>query len=88
MQAVPQNIKVMRYHSLMIDMDKPFPEQLKITAEVEENSETVKSNGREIMALRHSTLPIYGVQFHPESFATELGEQIAHNFINIIKNQK
>lgn len=84
---IPQKTEVMRYHSLMIDPDKPIPENLIILAEVEKVSETVRANGREIMAVRHASLPIYGVQFHPESFATELGDLIANNFVNIIKNQ-
>lgn len=83
--GMPQSIEVMRYNSLMIDTDGNMPPELIITAEVDERAKTVETNGREIMAFRHNSLPIYGVQFHPESFATELGDKIASNFINIVK---
>lgn len=86
-KAVPQNVEVMRYHSLMIDTDKPLPDELIITSEVRSSNETVKANGREIMSFRHKALPIYGVQFHPESFATELGDKMAENFITSIQRQ-
>lgn len=85
---IPKNIEVMRYHSLMIDTDKPFPDSLIITCEVSADSDSVKANGKEIMAIEHKDLKIYGIQFHPESFATELGEQIAENFIQIVKAKK
>ena len=39
-------------------------------------------NGKELMALEHKKYPIYGVQFHPESFATKYGDQLIVNFIN------
>lgn len=85
---VPDGVNVMRYHSLMIDMDKPFPEELDIFAETGPGSETVAKNGREIMGIAHRQYPIYGLQFHPESYATELGSTIAENFIDIIKRSK
>ncbi len=89
LKGVPDNIKVMRYHSLMVDMDKPFPDELIIFAEVNPAAETVSKNGREIMGIAHKNHPIFGLQFHPESYATELGSIIAANFIDIIKrNQK
>lgn len=85
---IPDGIDVMRYHSLMIDDSYPIASELKITAEVVPESRTVKVNGREIMALEHISLPIYGVQFHPESFASEMGGQIAKNYIDIVKRHK
>lgn len=88
LKNIPQQTEVMRYHSLMIDCKKPFPGDLLITAEVDEKTDTVIANGREIMAIKHKSLPIYGVQFHPESFATELGDRIAKNFVDIILRQK
>ena len=51
-----------------------LPACLEVTAETEEG---------EIMGLRHRELPIYGVQFHPESIATEHGMQILRNFLNL-----
>ena len=62
-----------RYHSLIINKDN-FPEELEIIAETD--------NG-EIMAVKHSLYNIYGVQFHPESILTEVGETIIKNFLNI-----
>lgn len=88
MKNIPDKINVMRYHSLMIDMEKPFPDEIEIFAEVDQASPTVAQNGREIMGIVHKQYPIYGLQFHPESFATELGSIIAGNFVDIIKQAK
>ncbi len=65
-----------RYHSLVIEK-KSLPECLEVTAW------TQKQNGDmdEIMGVRHKTLPIEGVQFHPESILTEFGHHLLHNFI-------
>lgn len=60
-----------RYHSLIVERET-FPDCLEITAETAEG---------EIMALRHKTLPIEGVQFHPESIMTESGKRLLRNFI-------
>lgn len=70
--AVPQNIQVMRYHSLVADRET-LPECLTITA-------TSNDTG-EIMGLRHKKYPVEGVQFHPESFATLAGKAILSNFL-------
>jgi len=61
-----------RYHSLVAERGS-LPKELKITAELE--------NGI-IMGIEHETHPIYGVQFHPESIATENGMPIIQNFLN------
>lgn len=60
-----------RYHSLLIERET-CPEVLEITAETEEG---------EIMAVQHRKLPVWGVQFHPESLATEDGKKILENFL-------
>lgn len=74
-KGLPQNLKVMRYHSLTAKADK-IPDCLEVTAEV------AGENGKgEIMGLRHKAYPIEGVQFHPESFATQGGKQILSNFL-------
>jgi anthranilate synthase component 2 len=86
--GVPDGVDVMRYHSLMVDMDKPFSDELEILAETDPASASVRENGREIMGLSHKEYPIYGLQFHPESYATEQGSRIAGNFIDIIKRIK
>ncbi|MGI6454546.1 MAG: anthranilate synthase component II [bacterium] len=65
-----------RYHSLLVDRGK-FPDSLKITAETEQG---------EIMGLRHRELPIYGVQFHPESILTVEGKRLLGNFLKILEN--
>lgn len=69
---LPQNLEVMRYHSLVANR-QTLPECLQITAESKDT--------KEIMGLRHKTYPIEGIQFHPESFATEGGKQILKNFL-------
>ncbi len=70
---IPQGIDVMRYHSLIAD-EKFLPDCLKISASSIDTGE--------IMGLRHKEYPIEGIQFHPESFATETGKQILSNFLN------
>ena len=67
-----------RYHSLVIDKET-LPECLEITAWTEQ------SDGRvdEIMGVRHRTLPIEGVQFHPESILSEHGHQLLKNFLDV-----
>jgi len=74
-KGLPQNISVMRYHSLIVDKNS-LPENLEITAE------SLDTN--EIMGLRHKEypkVPLEGIQFHPESFATEGGMQMIANFL-------
>lgn len=70
--GLPQEIEGMRYHSLTADR-KSLPKSLIITAESKDTGE--------IMGLRHKTYPIEGIQFHPESFATEGGKIILQNFL-------
>lgn len=69
--GLPNPMQATRYHSLLVER-KSFPSCLKITAETEEN---------EIMGLAHKNLPVWGVQFHPESLATEQGIRILENFL-------
>lgn len=71
---LPQGLEVMRYHSLIADPDN-LPPDLEVTAYVQTNPD-------EIMGLRHKKYPIEGVQFHPESFATEGGKVILNNFLS------
>lgn len=68
---VPQQTIVTRYHSLAVKRET-LPSVLEITAETAEG---------EIMALRHRTLPIEGVQYHPEAILTEHGKMMIRNFI-------
>jgi para-aminobenzoate synthetase component 2 len=64
-----------RYHSLIVK-NETLPDCLEVTAWTDEN---------EIMAIRHKTLPIEGVQFHPESIMTSFGKDLLKNFINQYK---
>lgn len=73
-RELPQDIEVMRYHSLVAE-ESSLPSCLEITSRV--NSDEAK----EIMGLRHKEFPIEGIQFHPESFATEGGMKMIENFI-------
>lgn len=68
-EGVPQNVNVARYHSLIIDDISP---ELEIIATAKEIP----------MAIKHKSYPVYGVQFHPESFMTEYGDKIMTNFLN------
>jgi anthranilate synthase/aminodeoxychorismate synthase-like glutamine amidotransferase len=70
-KGMPQNFAATRYHSLLVER-ATFPAALEITAETAEG---------EVMGLRHRSLPIWGVQFHPESIATEGGIKILENFL-------
>jgi anthranilate synthase component II len=70
---IPQAIQIMRYHSLMVE-SKSLPETLEITA-------TTHDTEKEIMGLRHKHYPIEGIQFHPESFATQEGNTMLKNFL-------
>ncbi len=69
---LPQKLEVMRYHSLVVDPNS-LPNCLEIS------SKSLDSN--EIMGLRHTKYPIEGIQFHPESFATEGGKEMLANFL-------
>ena len=69
---LPDEFEVGRYHSWVVAKEN-FPETLEITS-VDENGE--------IMSLRHRTLDVKGVQFHPESVLTPFGKKILENWIN------
>lgn len=68
---IPSPFVVARYHSLIIE-EGTLPPELEVTARTPEG---------EIMAVRHRTYPIEGVQFHPESIITEYGKQLLSNFL-------
>ncbi len=72
-RGLPQAFPATRYHSLLVERSS-FPKDLEITAETAEG---------EVMGLRHRTLPIWGVQFHPESIATPCGMKILENFLEL-----
>lgn len=85
-QGLPQDIEIMRYHSLMVKADT-LPECLTVTSVVSNEAYADQDlmvgvkNGEEIMGIRHTQYPIQGVQFHPESFATEGAKRLLSNFL-------
>jgi anthranilate synthase/aminodeoxychorismate synthase-like glutamine amidotransferase len=73
--GLPNPFTATRYHSLIVQ-ESTLPETLVATAWVDDGT---------IMGLRHASLPIYGVQFHPESIATAHGHDILRNFLNLAR---
>jgi anthranilate synthase component 2 len=71
--SLPDPFTATRYHSLVAERSS-LPNSLKITASSDDDAE--------IMALEHASAPIAGVQFHPESIASDHGAQIFHNFLD------
>ncbi|MGD9744520.1 MAG: aminodeoxychorismate/anthranilate synthase component II [Dongiaceae bacterium] len=70
---IPSPFTATRYHSLVVD-PATWPAALEQTAETEDGV---------VMGLRHRTLPVFGVQFHPESIASEHGHRLLGNFLRI-----
>ncbi|MBF0247868.1 MAG: aminodeoxychorismate/anthranilate synthase component II [Alphaproteobacteria bacterium] len=77
-RGIPSPITCTRYHSLMVAREG-LPDCLEITAE---------SADGVIQGLMHKTRPVFGVQFHPESIASQHGHDIIRNFIDIARNRK
>ncbi|AHD00781.1 anthranilate synthase component II [Leisingera methylohalidivorans] len=73
--GLPSPFEATRYHSLVVERDS-LPDCLEITAELEDGT---------IMGLQHKDLPIHGVQFHPESIASEHGHALLKNFLDVMK---
>ncbi|MES2847235.1 MAG: aminodeoxychorismate/anthranilate synthase component II [Pseudomonadota bacterium] len=74
-KGLPSPFMATRYHSLIVDR-ATLPDCLEVTAWLDDGT---------IMGLRHRTLPIEGVQFHPESIASEHGHQLLGNFLDMAK---
>ncbi len=72
-KGLPSPFRATRYHSLVVER-ATLPDVLEITAELEDGT---------IMGLQHRELPIHGVQFHPESIASEHGYKMLQNFLDI-----
>ncbi len=72
-EGLSQDFEATRYHSLTLDPDQ-MPDCLEITARADDGV---------IMGIQHKELPIYGVQFHPESIASEHGHDILANFMKL-----
>ena len=74
-KGLPDRFEATRYHSLVVDR-ATLPADLEVTAELEDGT---------IMGLQHKTKPIHGVQFHPESIASEHGHALLKNFLDLLK---
>ena len=70
---LPEELTVMRYHSLIVETET-LPDCFIITSRTLEEEP-------ELMGIRHREFPMEGIQFHPESFATEAGMQMIENFL-------
>ena len=71
-QGLPSPFTATRYHSLIVE--EPLPDELVVTAFTAEG---------ELMGVKHKSLPIFGVQFHPESILTEYGHDLLANFLRM-----
>ena len=76
--GLPNPFDATRYHSLVVEQDS-LPECLQVTAWTEHADGSID----EIMGLRHKTLPVEGVQFHPESILTDHGYNLLRNFLGL-----
>lgn len=74
-EGLPSPFLATRYHSLTVERET-LPDSLEITADLEDGT---------IMGLRHRSLPIHGVQFHPESIASEHGHALLRNFLSAVR---
>ncbi len=77
LKGIPSPFRGGRYHSLVVEIPPDSP--LEITARAEDG---------DIMAIRHKTFPVYGVQFHPESVLTQHGMDIIKNFVALTKSNR
>jgi len=73
--GLPSPFEATRYHSLVVERET-LPEALEVTARLEDGT---------IMGLQHRDLPIHGVQFHPESIASQHGHALLKNFLDIMR---
>lgn len=75
--GLPDPVTVARYHSLVLDPGT-IPDVLEVVAWTEAEA------GREVQAVRHRSHPVWGVQFHPESIASEHGRALMENFLALV----
>lgn len=87
-RQIPDQLEIMRYHSLIAE-PQSLPSCLEVTASVgklpvsafKDHAQIHQGGDFEIMGVRHKNYPIQGIQFHPESFATEGGKELISNFL-------
>ncbi|HHF7010249.1 aminodeoxychorismate/anthranilate synthase component II [Streptococcus mutans] len=72
-KELAEKLEIMRYHSIVVDK---LPENFEVTARTVDDGE--------IMAIQHKTLPIYGLQYHPESIGTPEGLKMIENFVRLV----
>ena len=75
-KGLPEKFRVTRYHSLIVDKES-VPAEWQVDAVAEDGA---------VMGISHKTLPLYGVQFHPEAVLTEYGHEILENFCRIAES--
>ncbi|MDO9552429.1 aminodeoxychorismate/anthranilate synthase component II [Rhodonellum sp.] len=75
LKNLPERFDVTRYHSLEL---KDLPDTLEILLETDSGA---------VMAISHRTLPIFGIQFHPEAYLTQFGREIIGNWLAVVKNR-
>jgi Anthranilate/para-aminobenzoate synthases component II len=73
--GIKKSFSATRYHSLISDL-KTLPSELIITSTLRNGS---------VMSIQHKTHSVFGVQFHPESIGTKIGDKIIHNFLRVKK---
>ncbi|MCD6569874.1 MAG: aminodeoxychorismate/anthranilate synthase component II [Deltaproteobacteria bacterium] len=74
-KGIPERFRAVRYHSLTVE-GASLPDELRVCA---------TSDDGEVMAIEHKGLPLYGLQFHPESIATPCGPDLIKNFIEVTR---
>ena len=72
-QDIENDVPIMRYHSIVVDQ---MPEEFEVTA--------ITTDDQEIMAIQHKSLPIYGLQYHPESIGSPDGLKMIENFVKLV----
>ena len=70
---IDNEVPIMRYHSIVVDQ---LPEEFEVTA--------ITTDDQEIMAIQHKSLPIYGLQYHPESIGSPDGLKMIENFVKLV----
>lgn len=78
---IPSPFTATRYHSLVID-EASLSDEFEITAWTADATDLSRPEQKLIMGMQHKSLPIYGMQFHPESILTEYGHQLLRNFLD------